>query len=526
MFLFIFLFAFQSNKTIATVEETSGEGDKIVNISNLTAEIESFVHAADTDKENIESTNALHSELRIDEDETEINEINQKNVKDSLRQSPESNEYYPQDEQNDVITLEKIQNLGSMDIDVSNNSERCKKSPVKIIIRAPTEEEPIAEPETKTIQSIEIIREAEDSEKEKTHIQDEQIIINEAIENHKDEMMNHHIVQAESVNAVVINAEPVNDNQINTESLREIIGTTDDNCSNTKELIDTQDDDCSDSMPTSVAVDFILENVAQNETTTSLRITESTDDLPNAAESKPAKEEEEEKVQIRPKRRVETEIEKTKEFEKALKLLQNCNIRTVPLKLDSPKATKRNQSVGEVKSEKQKPIPAHRRRSVKEIIDSINKCQSLLRINQKENGVEKDKVGPTQASSSSFSATASSSKRLNSKNTLTDRNLNDSNEKQYHEKKMFNDVAEVNNNNNNGTRGVKDLIPTVVEEQDEINNNINHNNNNIHNDNGIVFEKCVVRGDKTSNKEKKSNVEWNPVPKPRRHRQSQQGSFN
>lgn len=111
---------------------------------------------------------------------------------------------------------------------------------------------------------------------------------------------------------------------------------------------------------------------------------------------------------------------------------------------------------------------------------------------------------------------------MNSKNTFTDRNLNDSNEKQYQEKKMFNDVAEVNNN---GTRVVEDLIPTVVEELDEINNNKNHNNNN-HNDNGIIFEKCVVRGDKKSNEEKKSNVEWNPVPKPRRHRQTQQGSIN
>lgn len=516
----IFLFTFQSNKTIATVEETSGDGDKVVNISNLTAEIESFVQAADTDKENIESTNALHSELSIDEDKTRTNEINRENARDLSRQSPESNEYYSQDEQNDVITLDKIQNLGSMDIDVSNNSERCKKSPVKIIIRAPTEEEPIPEEETKTIQSIEIIREAKGSEKETTHIQEEQITI-ETIENQKEETVNQPIVQAESFSSVVVHAEP-----LNVEPIKEIIDTKDDNCSNTNELIDTQDDDCSNTTPTSTAVEFILENDAQIENTTSLRITESTDDLPSAAESKPAKDEEEQ-VQIRPKPPVETQIEETKEFEIAsqvntmaelkLQLLQNCNIRTVPLKLDSPKSTKRNNSDGEV-TEKQKPIPPQRRRSVKEIIDSINKCQSLLKINQKENGIKKDKVSPTQASLSSFTATASSSKLMHSKNTFTDRNLNDSNEKQYQEKKMFNDVAEVNNNN--GTRVVEDLIPTVVEEFDEINNNNNHNNN------GIVFEKCVVRVDNKSNEKKKSNVEWNPVPKPRRHRQSQQGSFN
>lgn len=513
-FLLFFLFAFQFDKTITTVEETSG--DKVVSISNLTAEIESFVQAADTDKENIKSTNVLHSELRIDEDDSRTNEINRENARDSSRQSPESNEYYPQDEQNDVITLEKIQNLGSMDLNVSNNSERCKKSPVKIIIRAPTEEEPIAKEETETIQSIET-----------THIQEEQTIA--AIENHKVETVNQPIVEAESVGTVGVNAEPVNDNQVNAEPLnvepiRENI--------DTKEPFDTQDDDYSKTTPTSVAVEFISENDAQHETLTSLRITESTDDLPSAAESRPAKEEEEEEegeVQLRPKPRVETKIEETKEFEKAsqvetktelkLRLLENCNIRTVPLKLDSPKSTKRNNSDGEL-IEKQKPIPPQRRRSVKEIIDSINKCQSLLKINQKENGIEKDKVSPTQASSSSFSVSASSSKLMNSKNTCTDRNLNDSNEKRYQEKKMFNDVAQVRNN---GTRVVEGLIPTVVEEFDEINNN--HNNNN-HNDSEITFEKCVVRGDKKSNGERKSNVEWNPVPKPRRHRQSQQGSFN
>lgn len=388
--MLFFLFVFQCNKTIATVEEASGEGDKMVNISDLTAEIESFVHAADTDKENIESTNAMHSKLRIDEvEEDGTHEINRKNARDSSRESPESNEYYPQDEQNDVITLEKIQNLGSMDIDVSNNSERCKKSPVKIIIRAPTEEEPIAEQETETTQSIEIIHETEDSEKDTTHSQQETQII-EVIENQKKETLNHPGAQAESVSAMVVNNEPVNDKQVNTEPI--------------KELIDTQDDNTT---PTSAAVEFILESDAQSETTTSLRITESTDDLPSAAESKPTKEEEE-TVQIRPKPPVETEIEKTKEFEIESKsqLLQNCNIRTVPLKLDSPKTSKRNNSDGEV-TEKQKPIPPQRRRSVKEIIDSINKCQSLLKINQKENGIKKDKVSPTQASSS-FSGTASS----------------------------------------------------------------------------------------------------------------------
>lgn len=95
---------------------------------------------------------------------------------------------------------------------------------------------------------------------------------------------------------------------------------------------------------------------------------------------------------------------------------------------------------------KKKPNTPHRRRSVKEIIESINKCQSLLKINQ------------------------------NYQSNIGQEDL-------YVSKRSFTEcqrVPEMNNNNNS---------------------------------------------DSNKNDEP-SKVEWNPVPKPRRHRSSVQGPMN
>lgn len=510
-FFFVFLH-FQSTKTITTVEETSGEGDKndeTVNITNLTAEIESFVRTADTDKENIE--NVLHSELRIEEDERPTNE-----EKSTSRQSPESNDYYPQEEQIDMVTLEKIQNLGSKDMDVSNNSERCKRSPVKILIRAPTDEEPMSE-------EAENIHETKDTERETVIVEREQIT--KSNENNTEITANQSTDVAsnqQTVNqqTIEVSIKPSTEDSIQSTTVEQpdISNETVINVIHTEPLNDIAeiDEDASNTTPTSAAVEFILENDTSVIDETNLRITESTDDLSN----KPTKSlDETEEVQLRPK--ISIDITKSKKnetshpirspAEEKSNFLRNFDIRTVPLKLDSPSATKKN-DFNDKTGKKIPPTPPQRRRSVKDIIDSINKCQSLLKINQNpnKNKAEKEKINLAQASSSSSS---SSAKLFNQKNSLIDRNMNDLAGKQYQEKRMFSDIAEVNNN------GDTINIPLFVEKFDEFNNN--------NTSNGIVFEKCVVRGDRRkSNDEKMSNVEWNPVPKPRRHRHSQQGSIN
>lgn len=132
------------------------------------------------------------------------------------------------------------------------------------------------------------------------------------------------------------------------------------------------------------------------------------------------------------------------------------------------------------------PEPPQRRRSVKDIIASINKCQSLLKINQ-ENGAT-HKPSPQY---SSIDQIPQNLYTTNATNESIVRKTNDIQETEYN-----NNIAK-NNNNNNGNIDVRH-IPIMAERFDEFNND-------------ELFKKCVVRRDK-------SEMDWNPLPKPRRSR--------
>ncbi|XP_055302797.1 muscle M-line assembly protein unc-89 [Sitodiplosis mosellana] len=442
-----------------------------VNITNLTAEIESFVRIADTDEEKIESKSEQTDSITLKTDERDNNEKTE--IKDeehdkgkTSRQSPESNDFYPQlqDEHCEEITIEKIQNLGATDI---NSNERSKRSPVKILIRAPTDEEPLSvtidDEYEKTMQPESDEYGSKDTEREIVVVEKECVL-------------------KESANEESTQIDAENDDP------KEYLETM-------KVIQDTE----GATTPTSSAVEFILENenMADKGDTTLLKITESSDDLTkdDTDNSDPNDKQE---IESMTKEKM-TVLER--QCEHVNQTFSRYEVRSIPLKLDSPKIRKKD-----VGAKKEPPTPPQRRRSVKEIIESINKCQSLLKINQdlKTEKAEKDKMNTDlfQASHSS------SSKSFNSKPSFNDRNMNDSVEKPYQNKKMFSDIAEVNNNVKN-----EDMsnIPLFVEKFNEFNNN---NPNSI-------FEKCVLRGKNTDKK-----VEWNPVPKPRRHRNSTQGSIN
>lgn len=390
------------------VEDVKDHNDT-VNITNLTAEIESFVRG-------------------VDEEKIEVTETKNK-THENERQSPESNDFYPQDNHSEGITIEKIQNLGASNVD---SNERSKRSPVKILIRAPTdEEEPVA------------IRNTNEEFEFKEPEIDEYCT--------KDTENKKHKTGAEKVNS------------------QESEGTT---------------------TPTSSAVEFILENenLVNN---TLLKITESNDDLTKfqtqSSVSSVAQE-----METKAEENISAQERQCEPVNESSKTFSRFEIRSIPLKLDSPNSKKRDIGV-----KREPPTPPQRRRSVKEIIESINKCQSLLKVNQdlKIEKSEKDKVSIDllQASSSS------SSKSFNSKTSFTfDRNMNDSAEKPYQ------NISELNNNVK-----AEDLcnIPLFVEKFNELNNN---NPNSL-------FENCVPRDN-----EKISNVAWNPVPKPRRYRHSTQ----
>lgn len=513
-------FSFQSNKAITIVEESSAEGEQrseTVNITNLTAEIESFVRTADTDKEIIVEKREENTEKKINEIDSNVRKGSVDRSKNT-RQSPESNDYYPQDEQTEQITLEKIENLGAVDNNLSSNGERSKKSPVKILIRAPTDEEQttveISEVDDVPIKAIvepESDYEAKDTERETIVVKSEQIEKRETDTENKATK----VVVSERVEPKVEVSEKVE--QVKSldeeDEIRKMANTT----------------------PTSTEVEFILENDAevhaQNScekiVATNLRITESTDDLTEIKEEKPTTfevaNEPMESSPIVARKESLTKETAPEQSDANATVAERCivveknlgtpfRVSTVPLKIESPVALRKNISSTTSENKREPPTPPQRRRSVKEIIESINKCQRLLKVNQDANtnktDVEKANANFLQSSSSTSNA------RTSTKNTLVDRNMNDLSVKQYNDKKMFSEI-----NNNGKCDDEINNIPLFVEKFNEFNSN-----------NPNLFEKCVIRRDSKSHdvdqKGKISNMVYNPVPKPRRHRNSAQGSIN
>lgn len=429
--LFMYL---QPNKTV-TVELTSakstGESTSDAeitklqdseDITNLTAEIESFVRIADTDKEQIRNG--------INDNEAAENE------KSSSRQSPEHNDFYPQ-EIREEITIDRIQSLGEMD---DNSDKRCKSSPIKILVRAPTDEEPSSESIDKTVTLITTEVEIKDDAKTEVHGEMQAIADKEEDEVRKIEEEPNKVLSKEEPNI-----EPV-------ESLKKT--------SQQNEII-----------PSTLIEEFISGNSANEDHTftelNELKITESLDDLTttHSDETKPVV--------------CDTKVEC--EEQEDCKPIDKIAISSISLRMNKNDC------------KKVPPSPPQRRRSVKEIIESINKCQSLLKVNQDQRNSKINNTEFTPTVISSPSSSSSPTKTFKNKTFFTDRNVNDSNKKDYENKRFFTDMNEADDMSN---------IPLFVEKFNELNNN------------NALFEKCVVRD------ESKFESRWNPLPKPRRHRKT------
>lgn len=340
----------QPNKREDTIQEPAVKCNDIV---NLTAEIESFVRTADTDKETITS-------------EQEATYQN--------RQSPENNDYYPQDHF-DQMTIEKIQNLGAIDI---NSNERCKKSPVKIFIRAPTDEE-----SSLTDEEMKSKFDCENSE----HVTKDAEILDDGKSNvHKIEEMRDNLDASElDLKCYVHNKELKENSEVKICQIMEEKTTS-----------------------TSSAVEIILENENQNdENNLTLKIIESNDDLTKINYD------DFDKSGIQGND-VYGLSHESRRFE----------VNAIPLRCESPNM-RRIDLNGAIR--KVPPTPPQRRRSVKEIIESINKCQSLLKVNQNI--------------------------KTNKSETST-----------FEKKHQNNHLSEVNNNTEN--------IPLVVQKFYEFNNNV------------------------------------------------------
>lgn len=465
-------FSFQADKSITIVEESSSEAaadgrcDESVNIINLTAEIESFVKTAATDTdENVVPTT------------TEVVLLEKTEKTKQMRQSPESNDFYAGDEyvntHNDKLTADKIQNLGAADdYELTNNYERSKRSPVKILIREPTEEGNEVEVASNTKLS------------------------NEAVD-----------AKVNDIAEIVASKTLVSEDEEHTEVQED------------QAIADhVRNDECI--TPTSLEVENILENQIRysiNSTTTSLRITESCDDLSNQVNDEPTSTFDVVNIPLEKSPLESPRNENIPEVKNETSITSSrFEVRTIPLKDLSPTPI-RNSSIGIVANgiatKVPPPTPPRRTRTVKEIIESINKSQSLLRINQDKNKLN-DKTATTNIISQTAFTTQGDDRPV-------DRNLNDLSAKNYYQqKKLFAEVADRNGNRNifhggNDADGFNSNdIPLSVARYNEVSKN-----------NSILFKKCAVGRNRNvysanGGDEKSTNVAWNPVPKPRRHKHS------
>lgn len=421
-----------------------GRGDESVHIINLTAEIESFVRtAAHTDAHETPNTN-----------KTEVVLTSQTGKSKQMRQSPESNDFYAGDECV-KLTVDKIQNLGADgDYDILNNSERSKRSPVKILIREPTEEDN---------EDVDAAANANFSDE----------VPENKLNNVVEVVSPPYTLANGDAESVKASDEPRRNNECNT--------------------------------PTSLEVENILENENRHSicsATSSLRITESCDDLSKHVGDSSAPVFEVVNIPLEA-----TPLESSNVRKELSTTSSRFEIRTVPLKDYSPIAMRKNSNSEIVTNgtsrvgKKEPPTPPRRTRSVKEIIESINKSQSLLKINQDLK--TKDKIATANIISDTSLA--------QNDGKAFGRNLNESTAKNYYQqKKLFGDAADENGNR---TRTVRD--------DNEFNNNIPlcvQRYNEFSKNNSILFKKCVVSRSRCAkdNGDDKSNVEWNPVPKPRR----------
>lgn len=391
-------------------------------ITNLTAQIQTFVRIADTDKETLE--NEIIDESKEHNIQHRVDAV-EKNDLLPARKSPESNEFYPQECYPDEITFEKIQNLGEIN---ENCNEKCEKSQVKILIRAPTEEETALNIDDPCAKCTEIET-------------------NNVYENQNTSLLH-----------------TISEKDENSEDKHQEI--------NMKTNIEYNENlKIPDQSETALKLDedMIAESKSDpNLKMTELKITEYLDDLTEGRQIQ------------------------TNETEQMIVSMETNSSEKMKSPLCSETFDIKND--GEIKK---LPTPPVRRRSVREIIESINNCQKLLKVNQE---VQTNRVNNMD----SFQTSTSSSKTFGNENLFTDRNMNDVNKKDYQNKRLFTKMTEVNNNAKSEEMCI---IPLFVERFNEFNNN----NSNV------LFERCIVNND-----EKGSNIEsrWNPVPKPRRHRNS------
>ncbi|XP_055858323.1 E3 ubiquitin-protein ligase RBBP6 isoform X2 [Episyrphus balteatus] len=153
------------------------------------------------------------------------------------------------------------------------------------------------------------------------------------------------------------------------------------------------------------------------------------------------------------------------------------------------------------------PVPPEKRRSVKQIIDSINRSQQLLGGAKKEEETEIDANNPQRNQSETNT-------------NAMEQNLKSLAESQREMKRMLLELEglenaheqKLSNKTDENFQGILDTIVSTLAKETDKNGNGNGN--------GDVFKKCTITKEVNNASRESSptssNLDWNPLPKPKR----------
>lgn len=535
-----FDFTFQTSSDITTVEETSLEGSGKVDmaeIHNLTAEIESFVRHADTDEDKLRESPEKSTKPVVRPPSparrSSIDQITQTKPYVARNSPPTQGRTRNSPPKQIVTTKVTMTSRSSPESSGPSSEDRI----VETIVSAPNET--IIRPPTSTRVSPENNDEYPIDRSSETPERDVRVASRET----------------SPVVLVKVNSEK----QLNVSQTSVTTASKFAKSSPPKIIIRGATEDYEDSLeeqplppapnhavttPRSSEVEFILEHeqheivrtyhTPKPQTIDELKITESCEDLTSdAKQSTPAVDLEKYQIRYVPLRNFTPEpeyreVEQHKTISKELNsngiiynsrqnsqstsVVKSTEIDKKPtsIMIQSKETMRQNDVQATLPGEtnevvivrKVPPEPPQRRRSVKDIIASINKCQSLLKINQENGATHKpspqyssiDQIPPNLYTTNASYASPSNQSGVQNINELQndEKPIN----KIVSEMEYNNNITKINNTNSNHI-DVRH-IPIMAERFDEFNND-------------ELFKKCVVRRDK-------SEMDWNPLPKPRRSR--------
>lgn len=454
------------SQTTVTIEQVPIETVKS-EVCNHSVEVHERSDTKTSENENVTSKETLQqsAERRIDR------------KLGNSRESPENNEDYPQrTSQTPDIENAKIHKVNSVkQLNVNENeevesiAEVAMHSPPRIIVRKPTEDWEFDE-EIRLNNDTNLVNGGDESPK--TPISSEVEFILEQNNSPSISPSTTLSTQKRDSEVIVVKTEQ----SVVTSSL---------NDSKEKPKISTKKNFEISSQSSSAKIhESILETSPED--VPELKIVESTDDLTNA----PAVSQSTDRYKIR--------FVALKNFSPE-PLRRDVELRDVELR-------PHNNQEFDVEDIDLPPAPPQRRRSVKDIIASINKSQSLLKINQQPNVESKRSYNyETYLPQTIPTANEPLQPLRKSSNESIIRKYDELEESERKMKKMITDMEQ---------SSIDVPIP-VVEKFDEFIVDSEKSSD--------LFKKCVVRRDKSlqsgaSQDENRSSVEWNPLPKPRRSR--------